>query len=135
MVLMSKRRIVIEQPRRGQAGAQALRRHKQEVVAENKRKVLEGLKRLKDQGIPLVVEEFARNIELSISTLNRPPYSFLIKQYRDDERTWLAPNTAHTIAELTAKLRKAEEDRKIAEEKYLRLKKEITSFHRLFDQL
>lgn len=119
--------------KRGQAGAVALRQHNKGIVAKNKKKIADGLKKLKEQGIPLIVKELARNVGLSVSTLNRPPYSLQIDQHREDERAWLSPNTSHTIAELMSKLQKAEADLKLAEEKYMRLKKELNSFHRLFD--
>ena len=117
---------------RGQAGAVALKNHKREVIKENMISLKKALKYFKENSIPMIKTELAKEAKLSIATLNRSPYKEIIKDYFEFEKTLLSPNGRQEISELIKENKKLKAEISELKEKYKRLQKEITYSKELF---
>lgn len=118
--------------KRGEAGANALRNHNDEIKRENRKKIKKVLKRYKEEKIPFIKKEFADEVGLSVSTLNREPYRPIIDAYMQEEKVLLSPNGKQEVAELIRENMRLKQELKTFEEMYNRLKKEITYTKELF---
>lgn len=118
---------------RGKAGSIALRREAEKKVRENKKKLQKSLKKFRDEKIPIVKTQLSEESGLSVATLNRSPYKEMIREYMDEEMALLSPKGAQEIADLIKENRRLKEEIKAWEERYNRLRKEITYSKQLFE--
>lgn len=117
---------------RGEVGGQALRNSGEEIVKQNKKMLKKALRKFREEKIPLVKKEVAREAEISISTLNRSPYKEIYSEYSQDEKVLLSPNGAQEVGALIRENMRLKEEAKTFKDMYNRLKKEITYTKELF---
>lgn len=118
--------------KRGQAGAEALKKNQAEIIRRNTINLKKTLKYFKDNNIPIIQKELALEAKISIATLNRSPYKEIVKEYLQKEKVLLSPNGKQEFLMLIEENKCLKEELKLVKEKYQRLKKEIIYSKELF---